>query len=49
VLRGGRARDHEDAGADDAADADHDQVEGTKRAVQVMLVCGDRIGFRQSR
>jgi len=31
------AGDDEDAGADDAADADHDQVERTERAMQLMV------------
>ena len=38
VLRRGRAGAHEDAGADDAADAEQDQVNRTQRAFQFAAI-----------
>jgi hypothetical protein len=39
------AGDHEDSRADDRADANHDEVEGAERAMELMVALGDRIGL----
>jgi hypothetical protein len=53
VLGGGQSGEHEDAGADDAADAERDQRRNSECAHQVsagrlFLVIGDRFGGEQA-
>ena len=53
VGRGGASGEHEDAGADDGADAEHDQVERRERALHAVVGLGvaaqlvDRLGGKK--
>ena len=40
LFGGGRGGAHEQAGADDGADAEHDQVEGAERALEAVVALG---------
>jgi hypothetical protein len=45
VVGGGRSGDDENSGADNLADAEHDQACGPERTMKLVLMGNDRIGL----